>query len=364
MATAQQVMNIAIKEIGYSRWTDDKTGTKYGRWYASKVGDSYYGANGVPYCAMFVSWCFDQAGDPKGCPGIPGAYCPWIVTAGRNSGQTVATRDARYGDVVLFDWGGDGVSDHIGFVESNNGSYLTCVEGNTTGTNGQSGGVNRRTRAYNTVICVIRPKYGESSGNSNSNNGSNNNSSSIPNNSGQVASGSLAAGTYVIKANELNVRTAPTTSAQVVAKYHAGSTVILDGYAATADGWIWGRYIGGSSGAYRYIAVKNMSGSVVYAAPVNGGGSSSSSGGASSNAVSTSVPSGTYKITANILNVRNTPSTSAGVVAQYKKGQTVTLDNWSDIAGGYIWGRLTDNTGAIRYIAVRTTNGTVYAEKI
>ena len=58
---------------------------------------------------------------------------------------------------MLFDWQGDGTSDHVGLVESNNGSYLTCIEGNTN--NGQ---VLRRTRAYSTVICVIRPDYSSS----------------------------------------------------------------------------------------------------------------------------------------------------------------------------------------------------------
>ena len=158
MSTANDVLNKARGEIGYSRWTDPEKGTKYGRWYAKKMNSSYYGESGVPYCAMFVSWVFDQVGQTA--PGLPGAYCPWIVTAGRNAVQTVATKNATAGDIVLFDWEGDGVSDHVGIVESNNGSYLTCIEGNTTGTNGKDGGVNRRTRAYSTVICIIRPKYG------------------------------------------------------------------------------------------------------------------------------------------------------------------------------------------------------------
>jgi peptidoglycan hydrolase-like protein with peptidoglycan-binding domain len=152
--TAADVMSIAKGEIGYSRWNDPQNGTKYGRWYAEYTGEPYYGTNGVPYCAMFVSWCFNQAGAKAA--GIPGAYCPWIVTAGKKAGKTVSKRNAKYGDIVLFDWEGDGTSDHVGLVESNNGSYLTCVEGNTN--NGQ---VMRRTRAYSTVICVIRPDYGE-----------------------------------------------------------------------------------------------------------------------------------------------------------------------------------------------------------
>lgn len=354
--TADKILDIAKKEIGYSRWTDPQTGTKYGRWYASKVGDKYYGADGVPFCAMFVSWCFDQAGDPNGCPGIPGAYCPWIVTAGKNSGQTVPVKDARKGDVVLFDWGGDGVSDHIGFVESNNGSYLTCIEGNTTGTNGQSGGVNRRTRAYSTVICVIRPKYGTTAGTTST--PSNNTQS----NSTANSTTSITAGTYKIVASELNVRTAPSLSASTVAKYTKNQTVVLDGWSTVADGYVWGRYIGGSSGQYRYIAVKTMTGND-YALVLNSTSSNASSS-APSGAVSTSVPAGTYKIIVDSLNVRNAPSTSGTVVAQYSKNGTVILDGYSVVANGYVWGRYTRNAGGYGYIAVRTTGGKEYAQRI
>ena len=74
--SAADVIRIAAAEVGYSRWSDPEQGTKYGRWYAEKTGSGYYGTNGVPYCAMFVSWVMAQAG--ARCEGIPGAYCPWI----------------------------------------------------------------------------------------------------------------------------------------------------------------------------------------------------------------------------------------------------------------------------------------------
>lgn len=158
MATPNQVLDIARGEIGYNRWADPKEGSKYGRWFAQLSGDSYYGTSGVPYCAMYVSWVFAQAG--QSAPGLPGAYCPWIVDAGRNAGATVSTRNAQAGDIVLFDWGGDGVSDHVGIVEANNGSYLTTIEGNTSSGNDSNGGkVQRRTRAYSTIVCIIRPPY-------------------------------------------------------------------------------------------------------------------------------------------------------------------------------------------------------------
>lgn len=162
MATANDVLNVARKEIGYSRWTDPEKGTKYGRYFRDVLKwGSYYGENGVPYCGMFVSWVFNKAGAT--CAGLPGAYTPTMLNAGKQAGKAVATRDAKPGDVVYFDWEGDGVTDHVGIVESNNGSYLTTIEGNTTGTDGRSGGVNRRTRAYSNVSGVIRPNYTGSS---------------------------------------------------------------------------------------------------------------------------------------------------------------------------------------------------------
>lgn len=153
MPNANDVLNVERGEIGYSRWNDPNRGTKYGRWYAAKTGESWYGENGVAYCAMFQSWCFDKAG--VSCPGLPGAYCPNIVNAIRREGKAVSARNAQPGDIVLFDWNGDGVSDHIGIVEKNTGSYLQTIEGNT-----YNGVVARRTRAYGTVIICGRPNYG------------------------------------------------------------------------------------------------------------------------------------------------------------------------------------------------------------
>lgn len=157
---ASSVLSVARSEIGYSRWDDPEAGTKYGRWYAGQTGEPYYGESGVPYCAMFVSWVFAQAGAT--CPGLPGAYCPYVERDGRSAGRAVAKSSAQPGDVVLFDWGGDGVADHVGIVERNNVSYLTTIEGNTSnGSGSQSNGgvVARRTRSLSSVRCVVRPNY-------------------------------------------------------------------------------------------------------------------------------------------------------------------------------------------------------------
>jgi hypothetical protein len=154
--TASDVLSVARAEMGYSRYADPEAGTKYGRWYAEGHG-SYYGSTGVPYCAMFVSWVFAQAGAT--CDGVPEAYCPYIVQKARAAGSLLSDKTrAQAGDVVLFDWGSDGVADHVGLVELNLGSCVQTVEGNVSGT------VARRTRAWSDVCAVVRPSYGGSAG--------------------------------------------------------------------------------------------------------------------------------------------------------------------------------------------------------
>lgn len=159
--TAASVLAIAAGEIGYSRYNDPKPGSKYGRWYEAEIdqaSDNYdFGANGVPFCAMGVSWTFDRAGAK--CAGIPNSYCPTIVQRAKAAGKTVAAKSALPGDVVLFDWNGDGESDHVGLCEVNHPtqSYMQTIEFNTN-----DGQVARRTRSYSTICCVVRPYYGSS----------------------------------------------------------------------------------------------------------------------------------------------------------------------------------------------------------
>lgn len=161
MGTPDDVIRIATGEVGYSRWDDPETGTKYGRWYASLTGEDYYAENGVAYCAMFVSWVFHQA--RVACAGLPGAYCPAMLEEARRAGAAVPKSDARPGDVVYFDWQLDEETDHVGIVVANYGTFLETIEGNTsTGASGsQSNGgvVARRQRNLHNVCAIVRPDY-------------------------------------------------------------------------------------------------------------------------------------------------------------------------------------------------------------
>lgn len=161
MATATQIISIAAREVGYSRWRDPNPGTKYGRWYAGKTGSPYFGYSGVPYCAMFVSWVLTQGGMTP--PGGIFAYCPTGLNNARRLGRTRDKRAAKPGDLVFFDWNRDGVSDHVGIVTANRGSYLETIEGNTSpgvrGSQSNGGGVYRRARSLSLVIGIVSPQY-------------------------------------------------------------------------------------------------------------------------------------------------------------------------------------------------------------
>ena len=64
------------------------------------------------------------------------------------------------------------------------------------------------------------------------------------------------------------------------------------------------------------------------------------------------VAGATYRVTSDIgSRVRDAPSLSGNVVTSYSKGETVILDGWSALADGYLWGRYTGGSGALRYIA-------------
>lgn len=141
---AANILRIAAAEIGTKESPPDSNRVKYSAWYGL-VG---------PWCAMFVSWVYTQAGRP-----LHYAYCPYLLAdaqAGRN-GLSIVTTPAP-GDLVLFDWDRDGVPDHVGILKQRGtNSGLTTIEGNTSPTSDSNGGeVMERQRLASQVRAYIR----------------------------------------------------------------------------------------------------------------------------------------------------------------------------------------------------------------
>lgn len=148
-------LNISKAEIGYTE--EGSNNTKYGKWY---------GLNNNPWCAMFVSWCFDQAGEvgkiaAQGAKGFAscGAGLKWFT----NKNKMIPVGKAQAGDIVFFQFDSDAEPDHVGIVKWNNTTlkYLQVVEGNTSsgakGSQSNGDGVYLRRRPYSLVMGVARP---------------------------------------------------------------------------------------------------------------------------------------------------------------------------------------------------------------
>src|SRR5260370_8782499 len=75
------------------------------------------------------------------------ASCPDAVEYGGKHGATRGSWQAEPGDIVLFDWNGDGVADHTEIVTGYQGGVLFTIGGNSGPSNvdgfGGQGGVHR-----------------------------------------------------------------------------------------------------------------------------------------------------------------------------------------------------------------------------
>ena len=114
----QAIVEVALTQLG------NEGGQPYWSWYGFE--------GRVEWCACFVSWCADQCGYiesgiiPKFAGCVDGAN--WF----KGNGQW---QDRNYeppaGNIIFFDWEGDGETDHVGIVEKCENGVVYTVEGNS-----------------------------------------------------------------------------------------------------------------------------------------------------------------------------------------------------------------------------------------
>lgn len=148
MATVEDVLRIAVGEIGYREGANNK----------NKYGEAY-GTDNVSWCCQFVWWVFREAG-ASDLFGRKTASCTNLYR--QHTAQEVPKKDLKRGDVVFFDWSGGGECEHVGIVDSWQDGKLITIEGNTgTGNQSNGDGVYAKLRPLSVVSHNFRPAYSD-----------------------------------------------------------------------------------------------------------------------------------------------------------------------------------------------------------
>lgn len=122
----EKMVNVAKHELEWGFAEDNANNiTPYGQWY---------GLNGNAWCAMFVSFCADQAGVVDAM--VPKySWCPSGMTWYKNR-QKYHKRNSGYvpkiGDIIFFYNNELGRVAHTGIVVGGDEDYVVTIEGNTS----------------------------------------------------------------------------------------------------------------------------------------------------------------------------------------------------------------------------------------
>lgn len=114
----QAIVEVALTQLG------NEGGQPYWSWYGFSSREEW--------CACFVSWCAEQCGYIEGgfIPKFAGCVSGANWFKERNQWQDRNYEPAA-GDIIFFDWEGDGSTDHVGIVEKCENGVVYTVEGNS-----------------------------------------------------------------------------------------------------------------------------------------------------------------------------------------------------------------------------------------
>lgn len=177
----KKLLDVAEAENGYlEKATNSQLGsktanagrnnyTKYARDHA-KWGTYHAPKQGLPWCDMFIDWCFIKAfgfdlGMKMTCQpkGGYGAGCTESYNYYKAAGQTVILSNVQEGDQVFF--GKPGNMTHTGIVYKVDNTKIYTIEGNTSSANNtvvaNGGGVFKKwySRSASAIGGVGRPKW-------------------------------------------------------------------------------------------------------------------------------------------------------------------------------------------------------------
>lgn len=132
---AESIVSVARSQIGLKERSSNSDDILYNDWYYGRRVNNNGIAAKYAWCAVFVSWCADQAGIPTNV--IPKtANTTDMKNRLINSGGSSHLKGSGYapkcGDIIFF---GSNASQHVGIVTSSFGNTVYYIDGNNTQTN-------------------------------------------------------------------------------------------------------------------------------------------------------------------------------------------------------------------------------------
>jgi hypothetical protein len=131
----------------FVKWVESKVGVVEGsseqREWADDLGYSWL----LPWCSIFAATGLVEAGWPKSnLPTNPAYSGSWLSWSG---GKRVGYSEAKPGDLLIFDWGDGGITDHVAVYVGNG----IKVGGN------ENDRVERDAVPASAIVGVVRPAW-------------------------------------------------------------------------------------------------------------------------------------------------------------------------------------------------------------
>lgn len=292
------------------------TGGDKGETITLSDGSTVAISSGDRDCSSAVIECYAAQGIDCGGASYTGNMKSCMTSTGNFEALPASTwQNPKRGDILL------NSAKHTVLALGNGkvGSFSRSENHSIHGNRGdQDGGESVITSLYNgNWDCVLRYIGPNASTNGSSSSDSGSDSTQVEGFSGK----------YECQENGVNVRYAPSTSAQIdeSRKFNKGDTIILDNWVYVADGYYWGRY-NISDTEVRYIAIGEVEETLFE-----------------------KVSSSSYnvQITTNSLNVRSGPGTNYYITTTVHDGEVYTIVDESSGEGASKWGKLISGAGWI-----------------
>ncbi|MBQ3183278.1 MAG: SH3 domain-containing protein [Clostridia bacterium] len=223
----EDLIAVATTQIGYTEGnsTSQQGGTSGGSGNYTKYG-AWYGINPGAWCAMFVSWCANQAGIPSTVI-TKHASCDLGMQWFQNKGVWQWSKacggnyQPKRGDIIYFRTNTAQVTDstHVGIVTNSTSSTVYTIEGNASN--------KCQTKSYALTSAYIlgygTPAYSDNSG------------------GGSTSNGATGLGTYRTSGS-LNMRSGAGTSYGIVQTLPSGVEINIT--QISSNNWGYGTYNG------------------------------------------------------------------------------------------------------------------------